>query len=377
VNAHGAATVLVIDDTPQNLDFMSAVLRERGYRVRVARSGLGGLRSALHDPPDAVILDVRMPDIDGHEVCRRFKADPRLRAVPVLFVSAFGDAVDKVEGLAAGGVDYLTKPVDPNELAARLDTHLTLRSTRLALERRGEELAAANARLRELEAFRRQLGHMLVHDMRGHIMAILAHAELLSLDLGENAEGRVDCEGIVMNARRLTGIVGEVLDVGRLEDDQMPLQKEPSSLDDLVSEALKMLAPASLKHIEITSLRCARKVLCDRTLIQRVVINLLGNALKYGPREGPVEVGIEHAEGHARVTVRDHGPGIPEQEHAHIFELFAQASGSERRGWGIGLSFCRLAIEAHGGSIGVESVLGEGSTFWFTLPCAAATLSTS
>src|SRR5580658_8907313 len=142
------ASILVVDDLPANLQVLAGMLKDRGYKVRPVPSGKLALLAARRDPPDLILLDVNMPQMNGYEVCEQLKADDKLKGIPVIFISALSEPLDKVTAFASGGVDYLTKPPDLEELCARVETHLKLRRLQLELEETNQRLARANGRMR-------------------------------------------------------------------------------------------------------------------------------------------------------------------------------------------------------------------------------------
>ena len=147
------AGILVVDDTPANLQVLAGMLKDRGHKVRPAPSGKLALLAARRDPPDLILLDINMPEMNGYEVCEHLKADERLKGIPVIFISALTDQLDKVKAFAVGGVDYLTKPFQMEELHARVETHLKLRRLQVELEDTNGRLAQANDRMsRDLKA---------------------------------------------------------------------------------------------------------------------------------------------------------------------------------------------------------------------------------
>src|SRR6476660_10337336 len=147
------ASILVVDDTSANLQVLAGMLKDRGYKVRPVPSGKLALLAARRDPPDLILLDINMPDMNGYEVCKHLKADELLRGIPVLFISALTEQLDKVKAFATGGVDYITKPFQMEELHARVETHLKLRRLQIELEETNARLAKANARMsRDLRA---------------------------------------------------------------------------------------------------------------------------------------------------------------------------------------------------------------------------------
>ena len=185
---------------------------------------------------------------------------------------------------------------------------------------------------------------------------------------------RLRCPACLSDARdmvtKLTHMITSMLDVSRLESNQMPLQRTSVDLLELVHAACAHVGAKSRARVQITGDPAVGAVSCDAELIKRVLQNLIGNALDYSPTGAPVSVAIVQLQGQIRVEVSDHGPGISSEMHVRIFEKFGQAEPKTDRksSSGIGLTFCKLAIEAHDGAIGVKSETGKGSMFWFELP---------
>jgi signal transduction histidine kinase len=378
------ANILIVDDTPANLHVLTDMLRGAGYRARPTPSGILALRAAQTEAPDLVLLDIRMPEMDGYEVCRRLKKIEALKDVPVIFLSALTDASVKVEAFKVGGVDYVTKPFQFEEITARVEAHLRLRRLQMALERGNRELAAANAELRELEKLRDNLFHMLVHDMRSPLTVISAALQLIQES--EASDFDADTMTLLHQARgsvnALIGMVSSVLDVSRMEAGKMPVRREECDLGAMAREVISQLQLLrGGRTLRLTGGENAKHVSADRDLISRIMQNLLGNALKFTPEEsGLITIDIDVSDNRARVSVTDNGSGIPPEHQKRIFEKFAQVESDatvHRNSTGLGLTFCKLAVEAHGGMIGVASAPEGGSIFWFELPCQAALLQAS
>ena len=361
------ASILVVDDTPANLQLLAGMLKTHGYRVRPVNSGELALRAVQAEAPDLILLDITMPELDGYEVCRRLKANPAFAEIPVLFISALNGAEDKTLAFQVGGVDYVSKPFQFDEVAARVKTHLELR-------RQKRELETSLERLRHLESLRDSLTHMIVHDMRSPLAILQMNIEMMQMKAEEQD---TTCNELVTNAHYsvdlLSDMVSQILDVSRMDAGKMQLQLEVSDLEAIGSRVLEAMKPLTgRKHL---SLSCSKPftVVCDPDVIRRVISNLVGNALKFTPPDGEVSVRIDRNAAFACVSVSDNGPGIEAALQDRIFEKFAQLDGPMRKaGAGLGLAFVKMAVEAHSGHITVDSQISKGSTFSFTLPLEQA-----
>lgn len=367
----GPARIMIVDDTPENLRLLESMLREQGYQVFALPSGERALKAAERNPPDLILLDVGMPGLNGYQVCERLKADPELAEIPILFLSGLTETADKVKAFQAGGLDYITKPFQFEEVQARVRAHLQVRQQR-------QDLAEGLRRLQELEKLRDNLVHMIVHDMRSPLAGLCGFLEL-ALKSGANRldpKTLSDLGAALDSGRGLMRMVNTLLDVNKFEEGKMPLAIQAGDLRSVVPVALETLGELSRK-CTIRVIAPAEPVLAafDAEIIRRVVVNLVDNAVKFSPSKGDVRVELKRDAEGIRFSVADTGPGIPQEYYQVIFEKFGhvrEPPAGRRYSTGLGLTFCRLAIEAHGGQIGVDSTVGKGSTFWFTLPAAAA-----
>jgi signal transduction histidine kinase len=359
----GGASILVVDDTPANLQVLVGMLKEHGHRVRPVLEGRLALRAAKAEVPDLVLLDINMPDMNGFEVCEQFKADPKLADTPVIFISGNNETADKVRAFSVGGVDYVTKPFQMAEVEARVATHLELRRKRRELQ---ESLVA----LRRLETLRDSLVHMVVHDLRSPLAAISACLEVIKWDAEE--QHRRDVEMALHATRTIIRLVNSVLDVSKMEGTEMRLQLAQCDVAAVARESVDELESlVGTRRLERDWPDEPVMALVDRDVVARIMQNLLGNALKFTPSAGVITVSVEANDDMVRVAVTDTGPGIPREHRERVFEKFGQVEAvlsGQKFSTGLGLTFCRLAVEAHGGRIGVDSEVGRGSTFWFVLP---------
>jgi signal transduction histidine kinase len=354
----------VVDDEAPNRLLLRELLEPHGYAVVEATNGEDGLALAQTARPDVILLDVMMPKFDGFEVCRRLKSAPQTGAMPVLIVTSLSARQERLQGIAAGANDFVTKPID------RADLLLRVRNA-LAAKRLYDQMEDQYIRLRELESLRDSLVHMLVHDVRSPLSALMAYVHLLHMEAAQAQT--VEIAGIAVEletlARRMSAMVDTVLDVNRMEAGRMPLEMHDVDIRTLLQEAVRALGPSALTRVRLEMPGQPVGATLDQAVIGRVAINLVGNALKFSADAVPVRVTVSANDAAIEVAVRDAGPGIPQDEMSTIFEKFGRARAHQRNhGTGLGLTFCKMAVEAHGGAIGAFSAVGEGSTFWFRIP---------
>ncbi|MEI7731059.1 MAG: hybrid sensor histidine kinase/response regulator [Verrucomicrobiota bacterium] len=366
------ATILVVDDSSDVAQILASMLKASGYEVLITASGALALQSAQASPPDMILLDIGLPDLNGFEVCQQLKANPRLSNIPIIFISALDATADKIRAFEAGGVDYITKPFQLSEVAARVGTHLRLHRLQLELEHRNEQVQTSYERLKHLEALRDNLTHMIVHDMRTPLLVVDGYLELLSFtDAARlSADGKHHIQAAREAAQNVLEMTRSLLDVSRMEAGEMPLDKAEHDLAALTRQVMeKMSALRRGRGLCLDAPDTPILVRMDGGLIARVMENLIANAMKHTPPHGQITVSVKVEPQSVQFSIVDNGPGIPAPWHQKIFEKFGQAGDDKRRfGTGLGLTFCKMAVEAHGGTIGLTSRVGHGSTFWFRLP---------
>lgn len=359
--------VLVVDDVEANRLLLRDLLEVRGHEVLEASDGAEALKLVAKSAPEVVLLDVQMPGIDGFEVCRRLKAAPATAALPVLLVTALSDRDHRLEGIRAGANDFITKPIDGADLMLRVRNALQTR-------RLFTEVETQYRKLEQLEALRDNLVHMVVHDLRSPLTAVYGNLQLIQLDVEPLGPDAAETLSVTLRStQRIIDMVSDLLDVSRLEAGKIPLELEPVDLGVLAAETVRNVG-AGARRIHYDPPAATVTARCDPKVIGRVITNLLDNAIKFTPDGAAVRITVALDQGAgARVAVHDVGPGIPAEAQEVIFQKFGQVSGVKqaRRSSGLGLTFCKLAVEAHGGRIGVESVVGHGSTFWFVVPTRA------
>ncbi len=365
--------ILIVDDATENLQTLNSILSKK-YKVSVANSGIRALEIIKNKSDiDLFILDIMMPELDGIELCKRIKTEERFADIPVIFISGLSDIKDKISAFESGGVDYIVKPFQKEEVILRVDTHIRILRLQRELKRKNLELEANYKRLRELEDLKNNLTNMIVHDLRSPLTGVLSMFELLRMEL-EGSDHTSILEYIKSGysaATSLMEMINSLLDISRLEEGRLLPDVKKNSIKEIAKEAIASLA-ANIKGEEIiVDIGEDLFVECDRELIKRVIMNLLTNSLRHSRHKSPIKVVVEENLENVTVSVIDDGIGIPEEYHKKIFEKFGQVEmrGERKRySTGLGLTFCKLAVEAHRGKIGVESEVGKGSRFYFTLP---------
>lgn len=412
------ASILIVDDKPENLDVLSEMLRRCGHKVRPATKGKLALESARKRPPDLILLDVRMPQMDGYEVCRRLKADPVLRSIPVIFVSALTQPFDKVTALKCGGVDYIGKPFQVEEVVARVEVHLKLRRYQAALEEKNEllqqtldQLKAAQARMVQSEKMA-SLGVLtagIAHEINNPVnfitsgiaglrsllddlMEIVARyravdannaetavKEIMSLqektEIDEIREALYEVLGnIQTGSRRTAEIVMGLRTFARLDEPEEKL----ADIHETIDSTLMMLRNEYRDVISISKeWGDIPPFFCYPGKLNQVFVNLLGNAVDAikskttlsEEEKISIKTGVASRDGKrfVEIEIRDTGPGIPDEIRDRIFEPFF-SSKDVGKGNGLGLPISLGIVESHGGVMEVPNSGPGETTFRIYLP---------
>jgi two-component system, sensor histidine kinase and response regulator len=365
--------ILVVDDTPANLKVLTELLKEYQYKVRAVPSGKMALKAVALAPPDLILLDINMPEMNGYEVCHQLKQVPLYEHIPIIFISALDDIQDKVQAFKQGGVDYITKPFQIEEVHSRIKTHLTLGELQRELQEKNQRLEVQVTQLQKLENLRDNLMYMIVHDLRIPLTGIVAYVSYLI----ENAKGfpKIYITYLKRTAKSLEHLMGNLntlLELGKLESIEIKLNYESIEFSTLLKTCLNELDMWSMHlHVHVTYPPKKIYIKADRNLLKRIIINLLSNAFKFTLEDKNIFITLYSEADWVRFEVRDEGPGIAEIYLDKVFEKFGQAEIQKEQptaASGLGLAFCKLAVEAHSGHIGLKSEVGKGSTFWFEMP---------
>ncbi|HEV8325163.1 MAG TPA: hybrid sensor histidine kinase/response regulator [Myxococcota bacterium] len=359
-------SLLIVEDDPVSRRLLDAVLRPEGYRLYFADNGPEALQVAAEVVPELVLLDVMLPQMDGFEVCERLRAMRREEFFPIILVTALDRTSDRLRGFQAGADDFITKPFNGAELRARVKAFLRIQQQQV-------ELADNVRRLNELENLRDRLLALLVHDLRGPLSSIMGNLELILEEQGLPPLVLESADDAYASGRRLLRLISDVLDVTRLEENRLPVKPVLSDPVAAARDALQALSGIARRRnavVEVVASGAPERFAFDHDILARTIENLLVNALSVSPPNEKVTIVVSlDAGGNLCISVQDRGPGIPHDMKRSIFDRYAQVK-QERRGYGLGLYFCRLAIEAHRGTIAVRDREGGGSSFEIFLPAA-------
>ncbi|MBF0308649.1 MAG: response regulator [Magnetococcales bacterium] len=399
-----SANLFIISDNPVELRLLSSVLAEAGHSVRTALDGTRAVTSLKAQPADLILLDLHLSGEDGYEVCRRLKIDNTLRPIPILFLANLSETTDRLKGFNAGGVDYISKPLHPQEILLRVSAQLGLQHMRRQLEEdrihlekrvreRTAELLEANLQLRELHGqlrrakeqaeaasrFKSAFLSSMSHEIRTPMNVVIGMGDLLlESELTEEQQGYL---GKIQRAgHTLLELINQILDLSKIEAGQFTLLEETVDFGQVVGEVVELMRVlADKKGLRLDYLPEANRprwLLADGLRLRQVLVNLIGNAVKFTERGGiSLRESVTPDAAHLRLAVEDSGIGMKQEIVERLFQPFVQGDAGITRqfgGSGLGLALSRGLVDRMGGDIQVSSEPGKGSTFCITLPLRAA-----
>lgn len=364
----GDLKILIVDDTPANIDVLDLFLEKEGYKISVAQSGESALDLASRISPDLILLDVMMPGIDGFETCLRLKANEKTNDIPIIFITARNEPTDIVKGFSVGGVDYITKPFSQEEVCARIHLHLKLKTLMADLE-------AKNSKLAQLNDLKNKFLGMASHDLRNPISTIQGFSKIM-LDHGETLAEDAKKEflqSIHKVSNDMLALLGDLLNISTIESGKLDLQLKTGSFQQLVEERVRMYQVIAERkniatHLDIEEIT---NFSFDAHRISQVIDNLLSNAIKFSPAGKEIYIWLGQKNGQAKFSVRDQGPGISPEDQDKLFKHFQKLKArptADESSHGLGLAIAKKMVEAHEGKITVQSKPGSGATFSFEIP---------
>ncbi|GLH71736.1 hypothetical protein GETHLI_02380 [Geothrix limicola] len=396
--------ILVIDDNPSNLGVLSDLLRDQGYRVRVAQSGHRGLEAAQIAKPDLILLDITMPDMDGFEVCTRLKADPELAAIPVVFLSAHEGTLEKLKAFESGGADYVQKPFQVQEVLMRVRLQLRLASLQGELQAKNQDLEASNNSLREqaelvhhalfeAKALNRELIGLneklrqseeiqsrflarMRHEINNPLSAIIALADqalqaAFSPEQIHSACARIKAEASYLDFQIRNLFAAADLEAGAVQPSVT--QVDVGSVLRNVMEAFSHEAQAKALTVRLEGGSGPTPLVfgTDAAMLRIITANLLANAIEYSSEGQTIRLRAALEEATLRLEIEDEGIGIRPEDRSRIFDRFKQLEeGPTRahRGQGLGLPVTKALVDLLNGTIDVGGEVGKGAVFTCRLP---------
>jgi len=356
-----APLVMVVDDEKVNVELMQMLLSEHGYDVLTATDGTQAIERSMVRKPDLAIFDLKMPGIDGIELCRRFRETPELAAIPVIFITGATDEEDLVRCFQAGAVDFLTKPIRAAELLQRVRTHLELKFSRdrLVLKARDCDLLTA----------------MVAHDLKSPLASIRFSVQMLAEEPKLKEDRLQDLlAALVESTDRTLGFIDDFLNRNAAANTVSLDAFKPFALRELLQQIVQRYDYyGAEKSIRVEFAHSEEiEAFGDRLAAEHVIENLLSNAIKFAPPGSRVQVTLEHGNpGSARVRVLDRGPGISESDRKNLFQRYVRLSARPTSGessTGLGLAIAKQLAEAMHGTLAYEPREGGGSVFVFDLP---------
>jgi len=362
------AAVLIVDDRIENLHVLINCLNEADFETFIAQDGEGAIQQLDYILPDIILLDIMMPGIDGYETCCRLKEKKKTRDIPVIFMSALSETVDKVKGFKVGAVDYVVKPFQQEEVLARINLQLTL-------QRQKKELSELNARLTESNAAKDKFFSIIAHDLRGHFNSLIGGTDLLIQffhKLAEEEKVRLLTDIHIASKEAYT-LLSNLLEWSRSQTGRIVCDPIKINLKAVINTNLSLFKQAvKEKHIDIINeIREDIFIYADESMLNTVIRNLISNSVKFTHSGGRVSIRAENVGNLIEVSVSDTGIGMKEDEVRKLFRTDCHHSSrgtAEEHGTGLGLILCKEFVEKNGGKIWIESNEGKGTSSYFTLP---------
>jgi two-component system sensor histidine kinase/response regulator len=378
--------IMIVDDNPANLKLLERILTHEGYEVRSFPLGRLALTAAMNHPPDLILLDINMPEMNGYEVCARLKATPELSHIPVIILSALNEMQDKVKAFRCGAVDYISKPFQFEEVHARVQTHLklhhlqeTLKSHNERLEEavvaRTRDLAKANERLTILDSSKNEFLHLISHEFRTPLHGLLGISALILEEMPPTEE-KLDLQrDLETSRRRILSILDDALLLTQIDINGAQFRYAAVPLDAALGRAMTSAAElAGTRNVTITPPPAnAPFVLGDEELLARALQVLLETAVKFCEPNETVQLSIGEAPDHLAVVIETNGRTIPDSLVPKFFDLFSIADTVAPGGdLGLAPSVASRILSLFGASVGVanRSPSGIRLTIHFKQPLA-------
>lgn len=383
-------SILIVDDTLDNLHLLAALLKQRDYEIRKAINGKMAIESIQSDPPDLILLDIMLPDVSGYEICQFLKEQVEYQDIPIIFISALDAPFDKVKAFDCGGVDYITKPFFISEVIARIENQLKLKDLQSQLLRQNKELEQeiSDRKKAEQEILESLLKEQELNRLKSQFVSIISHefktplaTIQLAIDLISNysldPEQRIErYQQIQSSVFYMNSLLESAIFTEKLDNKTVHLGLQTVNFNDFFNEILETFRETLPSSHEIISTIQGEipRIKIEATLIRQVLSNLISNAIKYSPNGGQILVNLVYESNRLIFRVKDSGIGIPERDQDKLFQLFSRGSNTHNiRGTGLGLAIVQKAIKLLQGDISCTSTVGIGTEIVVSIPYNLAT----
>lgn len=360
--------ILVVDDTPKNIQIVGGILMKQGYDLYMAKEGFAALTLVENIDFDLILLDIMMPGIDGYEVCRRIKNMPKAKNIPIIFLTAKTDPESIVKAFDIGAVDYVTKPFNPQELSSRVYNHLKLQNAQKELQKKNIELQTA------IDT-KNKFFSIIAHDLRSPLNALFDMSELMYeyFDNYDSAELRQSIKLIYDSSENTLNLLENLLVWARNQTGRIKYEPQPIEIDYLLNSLRDFFINVAKKKNISIEVDCQHNLYgyADEKMLQTIIRNLINNAIKFTHQGGKIILSASIEAEHVEISVSDNGVGIPSDKISKIFDDnsdYSTTGTSKEKGSGLGLILVKTFVEKNQGKLWVESEEGKGSKFSFTLP---------
>lgn len=368
--------VLIVDDNKENIDLIAYFLKPQNYQIFTALDGFEALEIVERDEPDIILLDIMLPKMDGFQVCERIKKDRKTQFIPIIMITALKELKDKIRSLEVGADDFISKPFENVELLTRVKSLLRIKKYHDEIQQKNNELEEKNKTLLRLDKFKEELNHLIVHDMKNPLFVIQGNLQMMSMAVEQTSSPTIKkyLDRIDRSTQNLLRMVLNLIDITKIEDGKMELNHELVNINDLVSKCIHRFEdyPENQnKTFEVHLSEGGSTLKVDSSVMERVFDNLISFAIANVPEDGKVEIGSKKVNNILEYFIHDHGQQIPMKYSDEMFNKFSQAEIKKegyRLGRGLGLTFCKLAVEAHGGSLNIDPNNKVGNRFLLNLP---------
>ena len=365
--------ILIVDDTPENLISLKKVLEKHGFEVDTASSGEEALKKVLRNAYVLIILDVQMPGMDGFEVAEAIAGYSKAKETAIIFLSAANTELNFItKGYSSGGLDYITKPVDMNILLLKVKTFYRIyEQSRKLIEIQNTLLEEIETR-KKAERKKDEFISIASHELKTPLTSVKGYVQLLerSIDKGDIITVKRHLQKAQMQLDKLNDLIADLLDISKIESGKLKFNKKYFDLNVLLDNIIEIIQQSNPDFKLIKRGRVVEQVFADEMRIEQVIVNFLTNAIKYSPGTSEVQISVALENAEITVAVRDFGIGIAPEQQAHVFDKFyrVEETAIHFQGLGIGLYISSEIIRRHEGIVGVNSIFGEGSEFYFRIP---------